>query len=90
MPPGPDPAGRDGRKYVRALEFFGGAGHAGPRQSGRVALNKACFYDPELNPSYVAGPFITPPPSCRPGRIARKPRLKAEAGVLLVERWALA
>jgi hypothetical protein len=50
-------------------------------------VTKACFYEPELNPTYaeLARHYHT---VVLPTRVA-KPRDKAaaEAGVLVVERW---
>ena len=56
----------------------------------KAGVTKACWYDPELNPSYaeLARHYDT---VVLPAR-ARRPRDKAaaEAGVLAVERWVLA
>ena len=56
----------------------------------KAGVTKACWYDPEINPSYLelARHFNTVVLPARP----RRPRDKAaaEAGVLAVERWVLA
>ena len=76
--------------HVRALEFFGGAPAILVPDNLRSAVNKACYYDPELNPSYreLAVHYGTAVVPARPYR--PKDKAKAEAGVLLVERWVLA
>ena len=74
----------------RAFEFFGGTTEIQVPDNLKSAVNKACRYDPELNPAYyqMARHYKT---AIIPAR-ARKPKdkAKAEAGVLLVERWILA
>ena len=76
--------------HVRALEFFGGVPAMLVPDNLRSAVNKACYYDPELNPSYreLAVHYGTAVVPARPYR--PKDKAKAEAGVLLVERWVLA
>ena len=56
----------------------------------KSGVNKACRYDPELNPSYQQLAFhysvaVMPARPYKP-----KDKAKAEAGVLLVERWIMA
>jgi len=76
--------------HVHALEFYG----AGPRvvvpDNLKAGVTKACWYDPDLNPSYLEwaqcyGVSILP---CRPYH----PRDKAavEAAVQVAQRWVLA
>jgi transposase len=76
--------------HKRALEYF----HCAPRvlvpDNLKSGVNKACKYEPELNPTYAGlaehyGCAVLP---ARP----RKPRDKAkvEAGVLSAKRWILA
>ena len=56
----------------------------------KSGVSKACRYEPDINPTYhdLANHYQT---VVLPARV-RKPRdkAKAEAGVLLVERWILA
>jgi transposase len=56
----------------------------------KTGISKACFYEPDLNPSYLemAHHYGT---AILPTRV-RKPRDKAkvESGVQVVERWILA
>jgi transposase len=76
--------------HTRAFEFFGGVSKAVVPDNWRCGVTKACWYDPDLNPTYrdLAEHYDT---VILPTRV-RKPRdkAKAEAGVLLVERWILA
>jgi transposase len=75
--------------HVGALEAIGGAPKLVVPDNAKVAVIKACLYDPEVNRSYCEmaahyGMAVLP---ARP----RKPRDKAkvEAAVLIVERWLL-
>ena len=76
--------------HVRALAFFGGVPEAIVPDNLKSGVNKACLYVPDINPTYhdLARHYQT---VVLPARV-RKPRdkAKAEAGVLLVERWILA
>jgi transposase len=76
--------------HVRALEFFGGATAAVVPDNWRAGVTRACWYEPDLNPTYAdfARHYDT---AVLPARV-RKPRDKAkvEAAVLLVERWIVA
>lgn len=76
--------------HVRAFEFFGGVSEAVVPDNCRTAVTKACWYEPDLNPTYrdLAEHYGT---VILPTRV-RRPRDKAkvESGVLLVERWILA
>ena len=76
--------------HVRALAFFGGVPEAIVPDNLKSGVNKACRYEPDINPTYhdLARHYQT---VVLPARV-RKPRdkAKAEAGVLLVERWILA
>ncbi|MEN9480680.1 MAG: hypothetical protein RLZZ298_2075 [Pseudomonadota bacterium] len=76
--------------HVRALEFFGGVPAMLVPDNLKSGVNKACYYDPELNPTYreLAVHYATAVLPARPYR--PKDKAKAEAGVLLVERWVLA
>ena len=72
------------------FEFFGGVPSLIVPDNLKAGVRHACYYDPDLNPTYheLAVHYGT---AVLPTRI-RKPRdkAKAEAGVLLVERWILA
>lgn len=75
--------------HVNALEAFGGAPALLVPDNAKVAVIKACRYDPQVNRSYAAmaehyGSAVLP---ARP----RRPRDKAkvEAAVRIVERWLL-
>ena len=76
--------------HVRSFEFYGGCPEVLVPDNLRSAVTQACLYQPEVNRAYremarYYGIAVVP---ARP----RKPRdkAKAEAGVLLVERWILA
>ena len=56
----------------------------------RGGVTKACYYEPELNPTYAElathyGTVVLPTRTARP-----RDKAAAEAGVLSVERWVLA
>jgi transposase len=76
--------------HARMFAFFGGVPELIVPDNLRAGVRHACYYDPDLNPTYheLAVHYGT---AVLPTRI-RKPRdkAKAEAGVLLVERWILA
>ncbi len=76
--------------HVRALTFFGGVPEVLVPDNLKSGVTKTCRYEPDINPSYhdLACHYQT---VVIPARV-RKPRdkAKAEAGVLLVERWILA
>ena len=76
--------------HVRAFAFLGGASEILVPDNLRSGVTKAHRYEPDLNPTYadLARHYAV---AVLPAR-ARKPRdkAKAEAGVLLVERWILA
>lgn len=76
--------------HVRALEFFGGVPAILVPDNLKSGVKKACYYDPEINPSYrdLAVHYGTTVVPARPRR--PKDKAKVEAGVLLVERWILA
>jgi len=76
--------------HVRAFEFFGGCPVLLVPDNLKSGVNKACRYDPELNPAYQQlaahyGVAVMPARPYKP-----KDKAKAEAGVLLVERWIMA
>jgi transposase len=76
--------------HTRAFDYFGGVTKVLVPDNLKSAVNKACFYEPESNPTYAefAVHYAT---AVIPAR-ARKPRdkSKVENGVLQVERWVLA
>jgi len=76
--------------HVRAFSYFGCVPHALVPDNLKPGVNKACLYDPEINPTYaeLAAHYGT---AVMPTRV-RKPRDKAkvEAGVLVAKRWILA
>jgi transposase len=76
--------------HVRAFSYFGGVTEAIVPDNLKSGVSKACRYEPDINPTYhdLANHYQT---VVIPARV-RKPRdkAKAEAGVLLVERWILA
>lgn len=76
--------------HVRTLEFIGGVPALLVPDNLKSGVKKACFYDPELNPTYrdLAIHYATAVLPARPYR--PKDKAKVEAGVLLVERWVLA
>ena len=76
--------------HVRAFEFFGGTPVMLIPDNLKSGVTKACRYDPELNPSYqqLASHYAV---AVMPARHYKpKDKAKAEAGVLLVERWIMA
>ena len=76
--------------HIRALEFFWGVPEIVVPDNLKSAVSRPCRYEPDLNPTYqeMAAHYGV---AVIPARV-RKPRdkAKAEAGVLLVERWILA
>lgn len=76
--------------HVHAWEAYGGVAAVTVPDNLRSGVSKACFYEPELNPSYaeLAGHYSTvvlPTRTYRP-----RDKAAAEAGVLVAERWVLA
>jgi transposase len=76
--------------HCRAFAFFDGVSRALVPDNTRTGISKPCFYEPDLNPTYLemANHYNT---AILPTRV-KKPRDKAkvENGVLVVERWILA
>jgi len=76
--------------HVHAFSYYGGVAAVTVPDNLKSGVSKACFYDPEVNPSYLelARHYDT---VVLPTRTAR-PRDKAavEVGVQTVERWVLA
>ena len=76
--------------HLRSFQFFEGTPEILVPDNLKTGVKRPCRYDPDINPTYYAmarhyGIAVIP------ARV-RKPRdkAKAEAGVLLVERWILA
>jgi len=76
--------------HVRAFQYFGCVPRVLVPDNLKSGVTKACFYDPEINPTYaeLAAHYGT---AVLPAK-ARKPRYKAivENGVLVSKRWVLA
>ena len=76
--------------HIGAWEAFGGVSEVTVPDNLRAGVSKACFYDPEINPTYaeLAAFYDT---VVLPTRV-RRPRDKAavEAGVQVAQRWVLA
>jgi transposase len=76
--------------HVRTFSFFNGVPEVVVPDNLKSGVSKTCLYEPDINPTYhdLANHYQT---VVLPARV-RKPRdkAKAEAGVLLVERWILA
>lgn len=76
--------------HVRAWEFFAGVSAVVVPDNWRTAVTKACWYEPDLNPTYrdLAEHYDT---AVLPARVGKaRDKAKVESGVLLVERWILA
>lgn len=75
--------------HVQALEFFGGSPALLVPDNAKVAIIKACHFDPQVNRTYcaMAAHYRSAVLPTRP----RRPRDKAkvEAAVRIVERWLL-
>jgi transposase len=76
--------------HVRTFEFYGAVSEVVVPDNLKAGVNDPCWYDPELNPSYLdlARHYDVSVLPTRP----RHPRDKAagEVGVQVVERWVLA
>jgi transposase len=75
--------------HVHALEAFGGAPSLLVPDNAKVAVIKACLYDPQVNRSYAEmaayyGSSVLPTRPRRP-----RDKAKVEAAVRIVERWLL-
>ena len=73
--------------HVRAFEFFGGAARLLIPDNAKVAVIKACLYDPQVNRTYseLAAHYGTAVLAARPYR--PRDKAKVEACVGIVERW---
>jgi len=76
--------------HVRAFNYFGGVTEITVPDNLRSGVSKACRYEPDINPTYQdLAEFYNM--AVIPARVRKpKDKAKAEAGVLLVERWILA
>jgi len=76
--------------HVRAFDFMGGTAAILVPDNLKSAVTRPCRYDPDVNPAYfhMASYYHAAVIPARPYR--PKDKAKAEAGVLLVERWILA
>jgi len=76
--------------HVRMFQYFGGVTDLIIPDNEKAAVNKACHYDPELNPNYaaLAAHYHTAILPTRPYH--PKDKAKVEVAVLVVERWILA
>ncbi len=76
--------------HVRCFEFMGGVAELLVPDNLKSGVTKPNFYDPDINPTYreMAAHYGT---AVLPARV-KKPRdkAKAEAAVLLAQRWILA
>jgi len=76
--------------HVRTFAFLGGVSRAVVPDNLRSAVNKACRYEPDLNPTYaeLAAHYGT---AVVPARVRKpKDKAKAEVGVQIVQRFVLA
>ncbi len=76
--------------HQRMLEFFGGVPALIVPDNLKSAINRACRYEPEVNPTYADfidyyGTAVLPARPAKP-----KDKAKVENAVLVVERWILA
>jgi transposase len=73
--------------HVRAFGFFGGAARLLVPDNAKVAVIKACLYDPQVNRTYaeLAAHYGTAVLAARPYR--PRDKAKVEACVGIVERW---
>ena len=76
--------------HVRAFQYFGGVTRILVPDNLKSGVQKPCFYEPDINPTYLDmarhyGIAVIPARTRKP-----KDKAKAEGGVLLAERWILA
>lgn len=76
--------------HVRAFEYFECLPRVLVPDNLKSGVSKACFYEPELNPTYaeMAGHYGCAVLPARP--LKPRDKAKVEAGVLISERWILA
>jgi transposase len=76
--------------HGRAFAFFGGVAKLVVPDNLKSGVSKACFYEPDINPSYLdmANHYGT---AVIPARVKKpKDKAKVEVAVQVVERWILA
>jgi len=78
------------RSHSHAFEYFGCVPHVLVPDNLKSGVDKACRYEPELNPTYTEmaehyGCAVLPTRPYRP-----RDKAKVEAGVLIAKRWILA
>jgi transposase len=78
------------RAHVHAFSYYGGVVEVTVPDNLKAGVTKACFYDPEVNPSYLElalhyNTVVLPTRTARP-----RDKAAVEAGVLSVEHWVLA
>ncbi len=76
--------------HVRAFAYFGGVPEIVVPDNLKSGVHKACYYDPESNPTYqdLAGHYgvaVLPTRAAHP-----RDKAKVEVGVQIVQRWILA
>ncbi len=76
--------------HVRCFEFIGGVPEGVTPDNLKSGVTKACWYDPEVNPSYLElarhfGTVILPTRTAKP-----RDKAAVEVGVQVAERWILA
>jgi len=76
--------------HVRMFAYYGGVSELVIPDNLRSAVNRACRYDPDKNPTYqeLADHYNTAVLPARPGR--PRDKAKVETAVQIVERWVLA
>lgn len=76
--------------HTRMYAYFGGVARVTVPDNLRTGVRHACFYDPDLNPTYadLAAHYGT---TVLPTRVAApRDKAKAETAVQICERWLLA
>lgn len=76
--------------HMHAWAAYGGVSEVCVPDNLKAGVTKACWYDPELNPTYAElaayyGTVVLPTRTAKP-----RDKAAVEAGVLSVERWVLA
>src|SRR5215471_2320045 len=76
--------------HIHAFEYFGAVPRLLVPDNTRTGVSRACRYDPDLNPTYQEmamhyGIGVVPARPYHP-----RDKAKAEAGVLVAERWIIA
>jgi transposase len=76
--------------HIRAFEFFGGVTQIVVPDNLKTGVNKPCFYEPDLNPTYreMGAHYDTAIIPARPYR--PRDKSKVEVGVQIVQRWIVA